>query len=69
MNDTIRVNRAPVLTMWSTMVTERHGFDHATAQMLGQAVAGSRAFEGRRSQGLAGVPSTPFGPTLKRTGS
>src|SRR3954452_4837451 len=29
MPDTIRINRAPVLTLWGTVVTERLGFDRA----------------------------------------
>ncbi len=37
----IRINRAPVLTLWAAVVAERLGFDRATALTLGQAVAGS----------------------------
>src|SRR5215203_6079526 len=39
-NDKIRINRAPVLTLWAAVVAERLGFDRATALTLGQAVAG-----------------------------
>src|ERR671913_861238 len=39
----IRINRAPVLTLWAAVVAERLGFDRATALTLGQAVAGRRA--------------------------
>jgi hypothetical protein len=39
----IRINRAPVLTLWATVVAERLGFDHAAALTLGQAVAGLSA--------------------------
>ena len=35
---TIQVNRAPVLTLWATVVAERLGFDHDAAQTLGRAV-------------------------------
>ena len=35
---TIRVNRAPVLTLWATVVAERLGFDHDAALTLGRAV-------------------------------
>ena len=28
-NDTIRINRAPVLTFWAAVVAERLGFDRA----------------------------------------
>jgi hypothetical protein len=40
---TIRINRAPVLTLWVAVVAERLGFDRATALTLGQAVAGLSA--------------------------
>jgi hypothetical protein len=39
----IRINRAPVLTLWAAVVAERLGFDSAVALTLGQAVAGSSA--------------------------
>ena len=39
----IRVNRAPVLTLWATVVAERLGFDRDAALTLGRAVAGSSA--------------------------
>jgi hypothetical protein len=39
----IRINRAPVLTLWATVVAERLGFDRPTALALGQAVAGLSA--------------------------
>ena len=39
MTDTIKVNRAPVLTLWAAVVAERLGFDRPTALTLGQAVA------------------------------
>jgi hypothetical protein len=40
---TIRINRAPVLTLWAAVVAERLGFDRASASTLGQAVAGLSA--------------------------
>jgi hypothetical protein len=39
----IRVNRAPVLTLWAAVVAERLGFDWAEALTLGRAVAGLNA--------------------------
>src|SRR4051794_24451165 len=39
----IRVNRAPVLTLWATVVAERLGFDRDATLTLGRAVAGSSA--------------------------
>jgi len=41
--DRITVNRAPVLTLWATVVAERLGYDHKTALTLGKAVAGLNA--------------------------
>jgi hypothetical protein len=43
MTETIKINRAPVLTLWAAVVAERLGFDRSTALTLGQAVAGSSA--------------------------
>ena len=39
-----RINRAPMLTLWAAVVTERLGFDHSFALTLGQAVAGPSAY-------------------------
>ncbi len=41
---TIRINRAPVLTLWAAVVAERLGFGHHTARTLGRAVAGLNAY-------------------------
>jgi hypothetical protein len=35
----ILINRAPVLTLWATIVAERLGFDQKEALSLGKAVA------------------------------
>ncbi len=40
---TIKVNRAPVLTLWAAVVAERLGFDREAALTLGRAVAGTSA--------------------------
>jgi hypothetical protein len=46
---TIRVNRAPVLTLWAAIVAQRLGFDEDEALTLGKAVAGLNAqSKGRR---------------------
>ena len=46
---TIEINRAPVLTLWATVVAERLGFGHKEALTLGKAVAGLNAqSKGRR---------------------
>jgi hypothetical protein len=49
---TIRVNRAPVLTLWATVVAERLGFERETALMLARAVAGKSAQVNGRALGL-----------------
>src|SRR3954465_4085738 len=54
-NDTIRINRAPVLTLWAAVVAERLGFDRATALTLGQAVAGLSAYAKGVSLGIVGL--------------
>jgi hypothetical protein len=50
--DTIKINRAPVLTLWATVVAERLGFDQDTALTLGQAVAGLSAYAKGVSLGI-----------------
>ena len=42
-NKKININRAPVLTLWATVVAERLGYDKETALTLGKAVAGLNA--------------------------
>src|SRR5215510_3716381 len=45
----IKINRAPVLTLWAVVVAERLGYDEETALTLGKAVAGLNAqSKGRR---------------------
>ena len=39
----IKINRAPVLTLWASVVAERLGYDEETALTLGKAVAGLNA--------------------------
>jgi hypothetical protein len=49
MATTVQVNRAPVLTLWATVVAERLGHAHDEALSLGRAVAGLNAqSKGRR---------------------
>lgn len=40
---TIRINRAPVLTLWAAVVAERLGFEPSEALTLGRALAGLTA--------------------------
>lgn len=50
----IKVNRAPVLTLWGAVVAERLGHDRATALTLGRALAGLNAQAKGRSLGIFG---------------
>jgi len=66
--DTILINRAPVLTLWASVVAEQLGFDRAAALSLGKAVAGLTAqSKGRRlgvfkpAPGPAGKPQPKHG--------
>jgi hypothetical protein len=49
----IRVNRAPVLTLWAAVVAERLGHGEATALSLGSAIAGTAAQAKARRLGIA----------------
>jgi len=49
MAETIKVNRAPVLTLWAAVVAEQLGYDPQAALTLGKAVSGLNAqSKGRR---------------------
>jgi hypothetical protein len=50
--DKIKVNRAPVLTLWAAIVAERLGHNADTAITLGRAVAGSSARIKARAIGI-----------------
>jgi len=49
----VRVNRAPVLTLWAAVVAERLGHPEPTALSLASAVAGTAARAKARRLGLA----------------
>ena len=49
----LRVNRAPVLTLWAAVVAERLGHPEDTALTLGSAVAGTAARVKARRLGIA----------------
>jgi hypothetical protein len=49
---TIKINRAPVLTLWAVVVSERLGHSPETALTLGKAVAGLNANSKARRLGL-----------------
>ena len=45
----IKINRAPVLTLWAAVIAERFGYDKKEALTLAKAVAGLNAqSKGRR---------------------
>jgi len=60
----IQINRAPVMTLWATVVAERLGYDPEAALSLGKAVAGLNAQSKGRRLGIykaAGEPGTHKG--------
>ena len=48
----IKINRAPVLTLWAVVVAERLGYDRDAALTLGKAVAGLNAQSKGQSLGI-----------------
>lgn len=52
MGPVIKINRAPVLTLWAAVVAEHLGFDGEEALTLGRAVAGLSAYSKGVSSGL-----------------
>jgi len=57
----VKINRAPVLTLWAAVVAERLGYDRETALTLGRAVAGLNAQSKGRMLGIFGPPKGPEG--------
>lgn len=66
--NTITVNRAPVLTLWGTIVAERLGFDLEAALTLGKALAGLSAQSKGRSLGIFKPPALAGGKQPKKHG-
>ncbi|MCX6026716.1 MAG: hypothetical protein NTY23_10745 [Chloroflexi bacterium] len=60
---TVKVNRAPVLTLWAAVVAERMGFEWGSALTLGKALAGLNAQSKGRSLGIYHAPE--LGPGAK----
>jgi hypothetical protein len=54
---TLRINRAPVLTLWASVVAERLGWPHETALTLGEAVAGMTAHVKDIRLGIYALPA------------
>ena len=63
---TIEINRAPVLTLWATVVAERLGFKHNEALTLGKAVAGLNAQSKGRRLGIYKPAEKPTAPKPQR---
>lgn len=57
--NTVSINRAPVLTLWASIVAEQLGYDHDTALTLGKCVAGLNAQSKGRMLGIFGPPKRP----------
>lgn len=55
----IRVNRAPILTLWAAVVAERLGHPPDTALSLGSAVAGTAARARARRPGATAMMNDP----------
>ena len=68
MADEIMVNRAPVLTLWGTVVAQRLGFDRKEALSLGKCLAGLNAQSKGRSLGIYGPPKGLEGRARKKPG-
>lgn len=58
----VRVNRAPVLTLWAAIVAERLGHGAETALSLASAVAGTAARAKARRLGIAEEAEGPASP-------
>jgi hypothetical protein len=67
--NTILINRAPVLTLWAAVVAEALGYERGTAFTLGKSLAGLNAQSKGRFLGIYGRPESPEGePAPKKTG-
>lgn len=67
-DQTVVVNRAPVLTLWAAVVAERLGYDRDAALTLGRAVAGLNAQAKGRAIGVFQVPKPTGGEPPRKTG-
>jgi hypothetical protein len=66
---TVKVNRAPVLTLWAAVVAERLGYKWDTALTLGKALAGLNAQSKGRSLSIYKAPdSGPGGKPRAKAG-
>jgi hypothetical protein len=63
----VKINRAPVLTLWAAVVARRLDYEWDTALTLGKAVAGLNAQSKGRHLGLFTEPDQPSAPKTKAT--
>lgn len=66
--EVVLINRAPVLTLWASVVAERMGYDQYAALSLGKAVAGINAQAKGRSLGIYKPRERVEGAPRKREG-
>jgi hypothetical protein len=64
----VKINRAPVLTLWGAVVAERLGYDASSALSLGKALSGLNAQAKGRSLGIFHRRKTPDGRPPKKVG-
>lgn len=65
----IKINRAPVLTLWASVVAERLGYKHAEALSLGKELAGLNAqSKGQRLGIFTPAEKSPEEIRKKKTG-
>jgi hypothetical protein len=62
----VLVNRAPVLTLWASVVAERLGYDHDAALSVGKALACLNAQSKGRRLGIFKAPETIEGRPPKK---
>jgi hypothetical protein len=69
MGNTVTINRAPVLTLWASVVAEQMGYERDEALTLGKAVSGLNAQAKGRHIGVFGPPkAAEGGGKPKKTG-
>ena len=68
MATTIEINRAPVLTLWASVVAERLGYDREEALSLGKCLAGLNAQAKGRSLGIFSPAKFGEGKAPKKVG-
>ena len=66
--NTVRINRAPVLTLWATVVAARMGYEWEEALSLGKAVAGFNAQTKGRMLGIYRSDKKEVGQGARKTG-